>query len=95
MAEIERIDPRVIVALGATAGQAFFGSSFRVNAQRGRAVPWDPPSSGGANGDSQAGFIVVPTIHPSGVLRAGEDRDSMYAGLVRDLVAVRDCARKR
>jgi hypothetical protein len=28
---------------------------------------------------------VIVTIHPSAVLRAGDNRDAMYAGLVEDL----------
>ena len=91
MAEIERVDPRVLVTLGATAGQALFGGSFRVNAQRGQAVAWTP---GGADGKSagDTALLVVPTIHPSAVLRARDERDSVYQGLVRDLGVVRRCA---
>jgi DNA polymerase len=34
--ELALVDPRVVVALGATAGQALWGSSFRVSAARGQ-----------------------------------------------------------
>jgi len=54
--ELEIVDPRVVVALGATAGQALWGSSFRVGASRGQTL---------ALGDRPA----VATIHPSALLR--------------------------
>jgi uracil-DNA glycosylase family protein len=63
----------VIVALGATAGQALFGSSFRVGASRGQELEFE-------------GRRVVATIHPSAVLRGeGDDRDRLYENLVDDL----------
>jgi uracil-DNA glycosylase family protein len=74
--EIRALAPQVVVVLGATAGQSLLGSSFRVGAMRGRAIPdtgWAPN--------------VLATIHPSAVLRAPDDdaRAGMYAGLVADL----------
>ncbi|HEV3365558.1 MAG TPA: UdgX family uracil-DNA binding protein [Acidimicrobiia bacterium] len=73
-AELAAVDPAVIVALGATAGQALLGSKFRVGAARGQVLDLD-------------GRAVVATIHPSAVLRVQEpaDRDKQYAGLVADL----------
>jgi uracil-DNA glycosylase family protein len=77
-AELGVIDPEVVVALGATAGKALLGPSFRVTKQRG--VPLRLPLPGGGSG------LVVATIHPSAVLRADEaDRENAYAGLVADL----------
>ena len=72
--ELATVDPVVIVALGATAGQALFGSKFRVGAARGEVLEHD-------------GRAVVATIHPSAVLRVREpaDREEQYAGLVADL----------
>jgi uracil-DNA glycosylase family protein len=72
--ELAAVDPSVIVALGATAGQALFGSKFRVGAARDQVLDLD-------------GRAVVATIHPSAVLRVQEpaDRDKQYAGLVADL----------
>lgn len=87
IAEIERIDPRVIVALGATAGQAMFGSSFRVGAHRGEPVSW---TMVGAQGGGNREYPVVATIHPSAVLRA-QDRDDAFRGLVSDLAVVARC----
>jgi DNA polymerase len=80
-AELVRLDPRVIVTLGAVAGQALFGSSFRVGTHRGEAIPWIGPA---ADGGAERELEVVPTIHPSAVLRA-EDRDEALDGLVADL----------
>jgi uracil-DNA glycosylase len=75
-AEIERVNPRLLVTLGAVAGQALFGSSFRVGQHRGEQLSWRPDAGGG--------LVIVPTIHPSAVLRA-DDREAMYGGLVADL----------
>jgi DNA polymerase len=60
-AEIEAVAPKLIVCLGATAAQAFFGSSFRVTADRGRLID-DPnyPS-------------IMATVHPSSILRARDE----------------------
>jgi uracil-DNA glycosylase family protein len=63
----------ILVALGATAGQSLFGSSFRVGTSRGEDLEFE-------------GRRVVATIHPSAVLRGdGEDRDRLYGQLVEDL----------
>lgn len=76
-AEIVRVNPRLVVTLGATAGQALFGSSFTVGPRRGSVVRWQPP-------DGRPELDVVPTIHPSAVLRA-PDREAAYQSLVKDL----------
>lgn len=80
-AELSRLAPRVVVPLGAIAGQALFGSSFKVTAERGTQISWPLP---GPPGGPTREVTVVPTIHPSAVLRA-DDRDAAYAGLVSDL----------
>jgi DNA polymerase len=72
-AEVSRIGPRLIVALGATAAQALLGREFRVTRQHGDVL------------ESDLGPTLA-TIHPSAVLRApGDVRDETYAGLVADL----------
>ena len=77
-AELQVVDPDVLVCLGAVAAQAVFGSKFRVTRERGILLPLD-------GGDVD----VVATIHPSAVLRArDEDRDQAFAGLVADLRVV-------
>jgi uracil-DNA glycosylase len=85
LAEFAQLAPRVVVALGATAGQALLGPSFRVTKMRGKLLPW-PESAYHAEDFAQAGGAarVLATLHPSAVLRA-DDRDSAYGGLVADL----------
>ncbi|HLG70862.1 MAG TPA: UdgX family uracil-DNA binding protein [Chloroflexota bacterium] len=60
-AEISSVRPRVIVALGATAAQALFGSQFRVSRQRGQLI------------SSPLAPSALATVHPSSILRAPDD----------------------
>jgi len=81
-AELRLIEPDVVIALGATAGKALLGSSFRVTKKRGVVLPMPALVDGGDMG----GGALVATIHPSAVLRADEaGRAEVYAGLVSDL----------
>ena len=57
-AELDVVQPDVVVALGATAAKALFGPKVRVLAQRGRVLKTELAA---------AGFV---TVHPSAVLRA-------------------------
>jgi uracil-DNA glycosylase len=80
-AEFARLSPRVVVTLGATAGQALFGSSFRIGSVRGQTLSW-------RSGPDSDELTVVPTVHPSSVIRGqGSQRDDAYSGLVKDLQA--------
>ncbi len=79
-AEVAVLKPDVVVLLGATAGKAVFGSSFRVTQSRGVLMPWPPSGDEERFGSGQA----LATIHPSAVLRA-DDRGAARAGLVADL----------
>ncbi|WP_436775905.1 UdgX family uracil-DNA binding protein [Yinghuangia sp. YIM S09857] len=72
-AEIDEVDPQVVVALGATAARSLFGRDFRLTEHRGEELSLP--------GGSRA---AMATIHPSAVLRA-PDRDAAFAGLVDDL----------
>ena len=81
-AELDFLEPEVLVCLGATAGKAVFGPSFKVTTQRG--VPLT-----GTELNGRGDLVVVATIHPSAVLRSRE-RDEMYAGLVSDLRVAAD-----
>jgi uracil-DNA glycosylase family protein len=85
LAEFAQLNPRVVVALGATAAQALLGTSFRVTKQRGQLLPW-PESAYHAEDFAQPGGTaqVLATLHPSAILRA-DDRDTAYKGLVADL----------
>jgi uracil-DNA glycosylase family protein len=80
-AELELLDPDVIVALGATAGKSLMGGDFRVTRSRGVLIEW--PARDGEPAARATRFFLA-TIHPSAVLRA-DDRDAAYAGLVDDL----------
>jgi DNA polymerase len=77
LAELRLVRPEVVVVLGATAGRALLGPSFRVTRDRGALLSL--PMEGTAPGPR-----VVATLHPSAVLRA-DDREGAYAGLVSDL----------
>jgi DNA polymerase len=90
LAEFAQLDPKIVVALGATAGQALLGPSFRVTKSRGVLMPW-PESAYHPEDFAQPGGSaqVLATLHPSAILRA-EDRDTAYAGFVKDLQIAAD-----
>ena len=77
-AELQVVQPRVLVLLGATAAQALLGSSFRVSRQRGEFL------------DSGLAPRVLATVHPSSILRAPDEeaRALAYKGFVADLAVV-------
>ena len=77
-AELGVLTPRIVVALGATAGRAVFGRVVRIGAERGRVLE-------GAIPDSPA--LSLLTAHPSAVLRMKGDPgyDDAYAALITDL----------
>jgi DNA polymerase len=60
-AELELIQPDVLVCLGATAAQALLGRQFRISAERGKFVP------------SPLAPRVFATVHPSSLLRIEDD----------------------
>ena len=74
-AELARIEPRVLVLLGATAAQAILGRSFRVTQHRGEFV------------ESPLAPLVTATVHPSSILRSrtDEERGSAFDAFVEDL----------
>jgi uracil-DNA glycosylase family protein len=90
LAEFALLSPDVVVALGATAAKALFGSGFRVTRSRGVLMPWpscaERPQDFGHEGDDgvREGAFAMATIHPSAVLRA-DNLDLAFAGLVSDL----------
>ncbi|GAA2763801.1 UdgX family uracil-DNA binding protein [Streptomyces paradoxus] len=79
-AELAVVEPELIVVLGATAGKALLGSSFRVTQVRGTVLEEE------IHGRPER---LVPTVHPSSVLRS-DDRDAAYRGLVSDLRVAAD-----
>ncbi|SBT88550.1 DNA polymerase [Streptomyces sp. DI166] len=74
-AELALVEPELIVLLGATAGKALLGSGFKVTQVRGTVLEEE------IHGRPER---LLPTVHPSSVLRA-DDRDAAYQGLVTDL----------
>jgi DNA polymerase len=83
-AELEIIEPSVVVVLGAVAAQSLLGPSFKVTQHRGEVLR-----------DTDIAPLVVPTVHPSSILRGPpEDRRTNLAAMVRDLrVAARAVSR--
>jgi uracil-DNA glycosylase len=73
--EIARVQPRLLLCLGATAAQALIGPAFRVTREHGEVR------------SSILGTPAMGTLHPSAVLRArtSEERQAMFDGLVTDL----------
>jgi DNA polymerase len=59
--ELTLVRPRVLVCLGSVAAQALLGRQFRVTRERGRFV------------ESPLAERVTATVHPSSILRAGDD----------------------
>ena len=77
-AELDVVDPELMVCLGATAVRAVIGSKARVMKDHGEL--WE----------SKLGRTAMPTLHPSAILRADpEDRDDAMAMLVGDLGVAR------
>ena len=70
--ELAVVQPDVVVCLGAVAAKAVLGPSTKLSEIRGAPI-------------EQLESTVVATVHPAAVLRAGERRAEMRAGLVRDL----------
>jgi DNA polymerase len=74
-AELEAVRPTALVALGATAAKALYGSTVRVTRDRGRPI------------DSPLAPLATLTIHPSAILRLRDhaEREEALGGLVEDL----------
>nr|WP_294692766.1 UdgX family uracil-DNA binding protein [uncultured Friedmanniella sp.] len=76
-AEIDAVDPALIVCLGATAAKSLLGPGFRITQQRGVVLEQPAPTTTRR---------VLATLHPSAVLRTqGPEHDEAFAGLVTDL----------
>ncbi|HVX33605.1 MAG TPA: UdgX family uracil-DNA binding protein [Solirubrobacterales bacterium] len=75
-AEVAAVAPEAIVALGATAARSLFGTRVKVMKDRGTLLETDLAP------------LATVTIHPSAVLRAGDEREEAYEELVGDLRVV-------
>lgn len=75
--EVRVIKPKVVVCMGATAGQALLGRNFKVTQERGKVI-------------SQHGMQFVATVHPSSILREPDDesRHAEMARFIEDLRVV-------
>jgi uracil-DNA glycosylase family protein len=75
--ELARVQPKVLVCLGATAAQALLGRSFKVTQHRGEPV------------ESDLAPCVMATVHPSSILRARDDeaRRLEMKAFIQDLEA--------
>ncbi len=72
-AELRLVRPAVVATLGATAAKALLGPKFRITESRGTVLEWE-------------GVALVPTVHPSAILRLDPDeRDAAFDALVADL----------
>jgi DNA polymerase len=83
-AELRLVRPRLVVAMGATAAQAIFSSTFRVTRDRGKVL------------SSKLAPRVLVTVHPSSLLRQPDEeaREREYKHFVADLRAASRAAHK-
>jgi DNA polymerase len=84
-AELAAVRPRAVLAMGAVAARALFGTKVKVTKDRGRLL------------DSELAPVAVVTIHPSAILRqgSGEERKAARREFVGDLRFVADELAKR
>ena len=81
-AELDSIEPELVVCLGATAAQSLMGSAFRIIANRGKFFPYSGAKE------------LVATVHPSAILRVPERYEEEYDLFVRDLRKIAARARE-
>jgi DNA polymerase len=74
--ELAAVRPTALATLGAVAAKALLGSGFKITQERGNVLQWE-------------GHRLVPTVHPSSILRGPpEAREDAMAALVADLTVV-------
>ncbi len=84
LAELDAVQPRVVVCLGASAAKSLLGAKFALMKDRGKVVesPYAPR--------------VIATIHPSAVLRAeGDSKQVLYNFIRQDLALAEQVAMQR
>src|SRR5215469_9435993 len=79
-AELERVQPQVLVCLGASAAQALLGKNFRVSRERGNFI------------ESPLAPYTIATVHPSSILRAQDD-ESRYRQMKEFVEDLKEIAR--
>jgi DNA polymerase len=85
IAELQLVDPKVLLCLGATAAKAVLGPSFKLTEHRGEQLTLPPLEAADAeNSEANPQPVTIATVHPSAVLRA-PDRDEAYESFVADL----------
>ena len=72
-AELDAIEPELVVCLGATAAQSLMGRNFRITSERGKFFPHPWAKE------------FVATVHPSAVLRMPDRFDEEYGLFLADL----------
>lgn len=84
-AELDRVQPQVLVCLGASAAQSLLGKDFRVSRERGNFV------------ESLLAPYTMATVHPSSILRAQdeESRHTQMKEFVEDLKRIAHVIRKK
>ncbi len=73
--EINLVRPKAVVLMGATAAQSLLGRDFKVTQHRGELI------------ESGQGALLIPTVHPSSILRAPDDaaRHEQMQAFIDDL----------
>ncbi|WP_433507700.1 UdgX family uracil-DNA binding protein [Pseudonocardia halophobica] len=75
-AELRLVGPPVVGVLGAVAAKSLLGQDFRITDHRGELLEQD-------------GRTVVPTVHPSSILRSDpKEREELLAAFVADLKVI-------
>jgi uracil-DNA glycosylase family protein len=73
-AELEVVQPEVVVLMGAVAASSLMGPSFKVTRERGRVL------------EGPSGLPTVATVHPASILRGRpDDRERALAAFAADL----------
>ncbi len=81
LAELDAVQPKVVVCLGASAAKSLLGAKFALMKDRGKVV------------ESPYAKQVVATIHPSAVLRAeGDNKRVLYEFIKQDLALAEQIA---
>jgi uracil-DNA glycosylase len=83
LAELDAVEPKLVLLLGAVAAQSLLGTGFKVTRERGKVVELPDRTA-----------RAVATVHPSAVLRSN-DREAAYQDLVKDLKAAASVIRQR